>query len=90
MSRRKNFQQSNWLLELSRRKNVEPRIVGIRSIFRGSTFCCLAKIRLKQSLTMAVRLQLLQKFYLVCSDIDERYDIGNLLLTQSSSFLHCN
>ena len=32
MSRRKNFRQSNWLIELSPRKNVEPRIVGIRSL----------------------------------------------------------
>ena len=34
MSRRRNFQQSNWLIELSPRKNVEPRIVGICSTFR--------------------------------------------------------
>ena len=29
MLRRKNFQESNWLIELSPRKNVEPRILGI-------------------------------------------------------------
>ena len=38
MSRRKNFRQSNWLIELSPRKNVEPRIVGIRSIFAARHF----------------------------------------------------
>ena len=47
MSRRKNFRQSNWLIEFSPRKNVEPRIVGIRSTFRGSTFFRLVEIRLK-------------------------------------------
>ena len=47
MSRRKNFRQSNWLIELSPRKNVEPRIVGQRSIFCGSTFFRLVEIRLK-------------------------------------------
>ena len=38
MSRRKTFRQSDWPIELSPRKNVEPRIIGIRSTFRGSTF----------------------------------------------------
>ena len=47
MSRRKSFRQSNWLIELSPRKNVEPRIVGLRSTFRGSTFFRLVEIRLK-------------------------------------------
>ena len=47
MSRRKNFRQSNWLIELSPRKNVEPRIVGQRSTFRGSTFFRQVEIRLK-------------------------------------------
>ena len=47
MSQRKNFRQSDWLIELSRRKNVEPRIVGIRSTFCGSTFFRLVEIRLK-------------------------------------------
>ena len=47
MSRRKNFWQSNWLIEWSPRKSVEPRIVGIRSTFRGSTFFRLVEIRLK-------------------------------------------
>ena len=47
MSRRKDFRQSNWLIELSPRKNVELRIVGIRSTFRGSTFFRLVEIRLK-------------------------------------------
>ena len=46
MLRRRNFQQSNWLIELLPRKNVEPRIVGIRSTFRGSTFFRLVEIRL--------------------------------------------
>ena len=46
MSKRKNFRQSNCLIELSPRKNVEPRIVGIRSTFRGSTFFRLVDIRL--------------------------------------------
>ena len=46
MSRRKNFRPSNWLIELSPRKNVEPRIVGLRSTFRGSTFFRLVEIRL--------------------------------------------
>ena len=46
MSRRKSFRQSNWLIELSPRKNVEPRIVGLRSTFRGSTFFRLVEIRL--------------------------------------------
>ena len=50
MSRRKNFMQSNWLSELSPRKNVEPRIVGIRSTFRGSTFFRVVEIRLITSL----------------------------------------
>ena len=44
MSRRKNFRQSDWPIESSPRKNVEPRIVGIRSIFRGSTFFRLVEI----------------------------------------------
>ena len=47
MTRRKNFRQSNWLIELWPRKNVEPRIVGIRSTFRGSTFYRLVETRLK-------------------------------------------
>ena len=47
MSKRKIFRQPHWLIELSPRKNVEPRIVGIRSTFRGSTFFCLVEIRLK-------------------------------------------
>ena len=38
MSRRKDFRQSDWPIELSPRMNVEQRIVGIRSTFRGSTF----------------------------------------------------
>ena len=46
MSRWKNFRQSNWLIELSPRKNVEPRIVGIRSTFHSSTFFRLVEIRL--------------------------------------------
>ena len=46
MSRRKNLRQSDWQIELSPRKNVEPRIVGIRSTFRGSTFFRLVEIRL--------------------------------------------
>ena len=46
MSKQKNFRQSHWLIELSPRKNVEPRIVGIRSTFRGSTFSRLVEIRL--------------------------------------------
>ena len=33
MSRRKNFRQSNWLIELSPQKNVELLIVGQRSTF---------------------------------------------------------
>ena len=45
MSRRKSFRQSDWLIELSPRKNVEPRIVGICSTFRGSTFFRLVEIR---------------------------------------------
>ena len=48
MSRRKSFRQSNWPIELSPRKNVEPRIVGLRSTFRGSTFFRLVEIRLKE------------------------------------------
>ena len=47
MSRRKNFWQSHWQMELSPRKNVEQRIVGIRSTFRGSTFFRLVEIRPK-------------------------------------------
>ena len=46
MSRWKNLRQSDWQIELSPRKNVEPRIVGIRSTFRGSTFFRLVEIRL--------------------------------------------
>ena len=38
LSRRKIFRQYYWLIELLPRKNVEPRIVGIRSTFCGSTF----------------------------------------------------
>ena len=38
MSRRKNFQQSHWLIELSPRKYFEPHLVGICSTFRGSKF----------------------------------------------------
>ena len=45
MSRRKNFRQSNWLIELSPRKNFEPRIVGICPTFRGSTVFRLVEIR---------------------------------------------
>ena len=48
MSRRKNLRQSDWQIELSPQKNVEPRIVGIRSTFRGSTFFRLVEIRLKK------------------------------------------
>ena len=44
MSRRKNFRQSNWPIEFSPRKNVDQRIVGIRSTFRGSTFFRLEEI----------------------------------------------
>ena len=47
MSRRKDFRQSDWPIELSPRKNVEPRIVGICSTFRGSTFFRLVEIRPK-------------------------------------------
>ena len=46
MSMRKNFRQSNWLIELSPRKIVEPQIVALRSTFRGSTFFRLVEIRL--------------------------------------------
>ena len=46
VSRWKIFWQANWLIELSTRKNVEPRIVGIRSTFRCSTFFRLVEIRL--------------------------------------------
>ena len=49
MSRRKNFRQSNWLIQLSPRKNAEPRIVGIRSTFCGATFFRLVEIRLNSS-----------------------------------------
>ena len=48
MSRRKTFRQSNWLIELSPRKNIEPRIVPrivIRSTFRFSTFFSLIEKR---------------------------------------------
>ena len=45
MLRRENFWQSDWLIELSPRKNVAPRIVGIRSTFHGSTFFHLVKIK---------------------------------------------
>ena len=45
MSWRKDFQLSDWPFELSPRMKVEPRIVGIRSTFRGSTFFRLAEIR---------------------------------------------
>ena len=48
MSRLKNFRKSNSLIELSPRKKVEPRIVGIRSTFRGSTFLSLVEIRLEK------------------------------------------
>ena len=47
MSRRKNFRQSNWVIELSPRKNVEPPIVRLCSTFCGSTFFRLVEIRLK-------------------------------------------
>ena len=47
MSTRKNFRQSDWPIELSPRKNVEPRIAGIRSTFHGSTFLRLVEIRPK-------------------------------------------
>ena len=47
MSRWKNFRQSNWLIELLPRKIVEPRIVGIRSTFRGSIFFRFVEIWLK-------------------------------------------
>ena len=46
MPRPKNFRQSNWLIELSSRKNVEPQIVGLCSSFRGSTFFRLVEIQL--------------------------------------------
>ena len=49
MSRLKNFRQSNWLIELSPWKNVEPRIAGIRSTFRGSTFFRKVETRLNTS-----------------------------------------
>ena len=52
-SRQKNFRQSNWLIEFSPRNNVEPRIVGIRSTFRGSTFFHLVEIRLRSRETVS-------------------------------------
>ena len=54
MLRQENFRQSNWLIELSPQKNVEPRIVGTRSTFRGSTFFRLTEIRLKQRLNEVI------------------------------------
>ena len=54
MSRRKNFRQSDWLIALSPRKNVEPRIVGIRSTFRGSTFFRLVEIWLNANPGLAL------------------------------------
>ena len=44
MSGQKNFRQSDWLIELPPRKNVEARKIGIRSTFRGSTFSRLVEI----------------------------------------------
>ena len=38
MLRQKNFMQSNWLIKLLLWKNIELRIVGISSTFRGLTF----------------------------------------------------
>ena len=38
MSRKINFQQFDWLIKLSPRKNVEPRIVGIRPTFAARHF----------------------------------------------------
>ena len=55
MSRRKNLQQSNWLIELSPRKNVEPRIVGIISTFRGSTFFRIVEILLQEATKIDLR-----------------------------------
>ena len=55
MSRLKNFRQSNWLIELSPRKNVEPRIVGIPSTFCGSTFFRLVEIWLKAAMAVSAR-----------------------------------
>ena len=54
MSSRKSFRQSNWLIELSPRKTVEPRIVGLRSTFRGSAFFRLVEIRLKACVCVCV------------------------------------
>ena len=50
MSKPRKFRQSNWLIGLSPRKNVEPRIVGIRSTFRCSTFFRLLEIRLNPTI----------------------------------------
>ena len=43
MSSRKDFQQSDWLTELSPGKNVKPRI---RSTFHGSTIIRLVEMQL--------------------------------------------
>ena len=62
MSRRKNFRQSHWVMELSPRTNVELRIVGIRSTFRGSTFFRLVEIRpypLTHSLKATIHMHIL-------------------------------
>ena len=55
MSGRKDLRQSDWQIELSPRKNVEPRIVGIRSTFRGSTFFRLVEIRLNGNQALGQR-----------------------------------
>ena len=46
----------NWLIELSPRKNVEPRIVGLCSTFRGSTFFRLVEIRLNHNIDNQIHL----------------------------------
>ena len=69
MSRRKNFRQSDWLIELSPWKNVEPLIVGIRSTFRGSTFFRLVEIRLKGQLNKKILLTNLKENGLKCRNV---------------------
>ena len=57
MSRRKNFRQSNWLIELSPRKNVEPRFYFSRlDIFLPSGDPAICKV-----------LEFTKYFHLLCN-----------------------
>ena len=91
LSRRKSFLQSDLLIELSLRKNVEPQIVvGIRSTFRGSTFFRPVEIRLKgqvplPSSSLVLQVTKVQKF-----QVEFTLIVTNRLRFISTRFSSCD